>query len=115
TTAGFNTLGICFDQRKIIENILVGLTDIASFDHIFGYIACLDQPDADGKGGDNWEDESCWIKANPNLGVSIELEYLRQEAAKAKLSPTARNEFLCKHLNVWTSQQILWMPPEKWA
>ena len=115
TTAGYNALGICMAQRKIVENILAGLTNVDEFDHFFGFIACIDEADKEGKGGDNWEDEACWAKANPNLGVSVKLDYLRQAAAKAKLDPTARNSFLCKHLNVWTSQQILWMPPEKWA
>ena len=115
TTAGYDTGGICYAQRKIGENILAGTVDAASFDHFFVFIACIDQPDQDGKGGDDPFDETVWVKANPNIGVSVKLEYLSQAAAKAKLDPTARNSFLCKHLNVWTSQQILWMPPEKWA
>lgn len=116
TTAGFNMLGVCYDQRRIIEKILAKIVDAGSFDHIFGYIACLDVPDTEtGKGGDDPFDESVWPKANPNINVSIDISYLRQEAAKAKVSPTARNEFLCKHMNVWVNQQICWMPLEAWA
>lgn len=115
TTAGYDAQSFCFAQRKIAENILACNVSVEEFDHFFAFIACIDEPDKDGKGGDDWEDEKCWAKANPNLNVSVKLEYLRQAAAKAKLDPTARNSFLCKHLNVWTSQQILWMPPEKWA
>jgi len=40
---------------------------------------------------------------------------LREAAAKAEQDPTALNSFLRKHLNVWTSQDVRWMPPAKWA
>jgi phage terminase large subunit-like protein len=115
TTAGYNTMGICFAQRKIAENILVGNVAAEAGDSVFAYIACLDEPDKDGKGGDDYKDEACWPKANPNLGVSVKLDNMREAAAKAASDPTALNSFLCKRLNVWTSQEIRWMPPEKWA
>jgi phage terminase large subunit-like protein len=115
TTAGYDTKGICFAQRKVAENILVGNLSAQDGDAMFAYIACIDEPDKDGKGGDDWKDEACWPKANPNLGVSVKWDYLREAAAKAKIDPTALNSFLCKHLNVWTNQEIRWMPPDKWA
>ncbi len=115
TTAGYDTMGICFAQRKIAENILVGNVEAAAGDTMFAYIACIDEPDKDGKGGDDWKDEKCWAKANPNLGVSVKLDGLREAAAKADIDPTALNSFLCKRLNVWTSQEIRWMAPDKWA
>lgn len=115
TTAGFNRDGICFAQRKIAENILVGNVTAADGDSMFAYIACIDEPDSEGKNGDSWNDEKCWAKANPNLGVSVKLDKLREAARKADVDPTALNSFLCKHLNVWTSQEIRWMPPDKWA
>lgn len=115
TTAGYDTMGICFAQRKIAENILVGNTEATAGDSVFAYIACIDEPDKDGKGGDDWKDEACWAKANPNLNVSVKMDGMREAAAKAEQDPTALNSFLCKRLNVWTSQEIRWMPPDKWA
>ena len=115
TTAGYDTMGVCFAQRKIAENILVGNVEAAAGDTMFAYIACIDEPDKDGKGGDDWKDEKCWAKANPNLNVSVKMDGLREAAAKAMIDPTALNSFLCKRLNVWTSQEIRWMPPDKWA
>jgi phage terminase large subunit-like protein len=116
TTAGYDTMGICFSQRKIAENILTRNVSVESGDTMFAYIACIDEPDKDtGKGGDDWKDEKCWPKANPNLGVSVQMENMREAAAKADVDPTALNSFLCKRLNVWTSQEIRWMPPDKWA
>src|SRR5208337_351620 len=115
TTAGYDTQSFCFTQRKVMENILVGNMSAKDGDAIFAFIACIDDADKDGKGGDNWEDEACWLKANPSLGVTVKLDSLREAAAKAKVDPTALNSFLCKHLNVWTNQEIRWMSPEKWA
>ncbi len=115
TTAGYNQMGICFSQRKIAENILVGNVSAVDGDSVFAYIACIDEPDKDGKGGDDWKDETCWIKANPNLGVSVKLDNLREARNKALIDPTAYNSFLCKRLNVWVNQEIRWMPAEKWA
>lgn len=116
TTAGYDSLGICFEQRMIGENILVGLTPVDKGDNFFVYIACIDEKDREtGLGGDDPFDEACWPKANPNLGVSVKMDNMREEAAEAEQSATALNSFLCKRLNVWTSQEIRWMAPEKWA
>ena len=115
TTAGYNVEGICFTQRKIAENILTNNVSAADGDAMFAYIACIDEADKEGKGGDDWKDEKCWAKANPNLGVSVKLDNMREACAKAMIDPTALNSFLCKRLNVWTSQEIRWMPPDKWA
>jgi phage terminase large subunit-like protein len=121
TTAGFDTHGVCYSQRIIIENILTGNASAQDGDSFFGYIACIDQPDKDGKldkdgkNGDDPMDEKCWIKANPNLGISVKLDNMREEAAAARIDPTALNSFLCKRLNVWVSQEIRWMAPERWA
>ena len=115
TTAGYDTTSICFAQRKIAENILVGNVAAVYGDAVFAFIACIDEPDKDGKNGDDWQDEACWPKANPNLGISVKMDNMREAYAKATIDPTSLNGFLCKRLNVWTSQEIRWMPPEKWA
>lgn len=115
TTAGYNTHGFCFTQRTFAENILVGNIAAADSDSVFAFIACIDEPDKDGKGGDDWKDETCWIKANPNLGVSVSLDNLREHYREALLVPSSYNSFLCKKLNVWVNQAVRWMPPEKWA
>ncbi len=63
---------------------------------------------------DDWTDERTWAKANPNLGVSIKLDFLRAEFAKARLLPRLENEFKRYHLNLWTEQQTRWLPLEDW-
>jgi phage terminase large subunit-like protein len=63
---------------------------------------------------DDWTDEEVWAKANPNLGVSLSLKYLRRKCAKAKESPAFENTFKRLHLNIRTEQAVRWMPMDKW-
>lgn len=104
TTAGFNQSSFCFQLRdyaiKVLDGILVD-------DSFFGVIYTLDE-------GDDWTDESNWVKANPNLGISVDVDDLRNKAAKARAIGTALTHFLTKHLNIWTNADELWLSPDKW-
>ena len=62
----------------------------------------------------NWLAEETWHNANPNLGVSVKLEYLRAEAQKARELPRLENDFKRYHLNMWTEQAVRWLPLEAW-
>lgn len=108
TTAGFEQESICKENRDYAVNLLEGFQkDDFVDDTFFGLIYTTDEKD-------DWQDEKNWPKANPNLGVSVKLDDLRRKAEKAKKIPTARNNFLCKHLNVWTSQVMAFIPVEAW-
>lgn len=63
---------------------------------------------------DDWRDESVWIKANPNLGVSVSLESLRKACKKAEENPAFENAFKRLHLNLKTSQDVALVPMVKW-
>jgi phage terminase large subunit-like protein len=63
---------------------------------------------------DDWKDENCWIKGNPNLGISVKLDDLRRKAKKAKEIVSAQNNFLRKHLNVWVQQSTRWIDIDVW-
>lgn len=63
---------------------------------------------------DDWTSEETWRKANPNLGVSVELDYIRRACEKAKESAAVENEFRQLHLNQWTEQLVRWLPVDKW-
>lgn len=104
TTAGFNTNGICYEQREYTEKVLEGSIEDDTF---FGIIYTLDE-------GDDWKDESVWIKANPNLGISVSVNDMRNMAREASESPRKLNNFLCKKLNIWVSQEIRWIDMDKW-
>ena len=115
TTAGYDRQSFCYEQRHVIETILAGIANVKDADHIFGFIACIDEADSNGKNADDPFNEAVWPKANPNLGVSVKLDALREMCSNAKINSSAMNTFLCKHLNVWVNQEIRWMKPEPWA
>ena len=104
TTAGSNRAGICYEQHMYLVKIL---QKQAVDDTFFGIIYTLDD-------GDTWHDESVWVKANPNLNISAKLEDLQSKCAKAKVMPSAQNNFKTKHLNIWVNVDNAWMNMQEW-
>jgi phage terminase large subunit-like protein len=104
TTAGFNQDSFCFQLRDYALKVLEGIVVDDSF---FGVIFSLDE-------GDDWTDPANWPKANPNLGISVKLEDLRNKALKAREIGSALTHFLTKHLNIWTRAAEIWLAPDKW-
>jgi phage terminase large subunit-like protein len=72
-------------------------------DTTFSYVCALDP------GDDPLEDRSCWIKANPLIGVTITDEYLAGVVAQAKDIPAKLNTILRLHFCVWTEAETAWM------
>lgn len=52
---------------------------------------------------DDINDSSNWIKANPNLGVSINLDEMKEEWEKAKRTPAERGDFITKRFNIFAN------------
>jgi phage terminase large subunit-like protein len=104
TTAGFVTTGICVDQRDYGRKVVQGLIEDDSFMFVdYG----IDE-------GDDPFSEETWKKANPNYGISIEPETFRRTAKKAQNEVSFLNEFLTKHLNVWTTSVEAYFDMQKW-
>lgn len=104
TTAGFNRYSICYEQKEYSEKIL---NKVLNDDSYFSYMSGIDEDD-------DWSDENTWKKANPNYGISVKADDLERKVSKAKAMPAALNNFLTKHLNVWTSQEEKWISIESW-
>jgi len=64
---------------------------------------------------EDWKDKKVWAKANPNLGVSVSLEYIQRMCKKAKQVPGFENTFKRLHLNMRTAQQSRWLPMDIWS
>ena len=64
---------------------------------------------------DPFTDESCWPKANPNLGVSVRPEFLRGKVREAKAMPNTKADIANKHFNMWlTNRSADWIPVKDW-
>lgn len=104
TTADFMRESICNE----VYDYAVKVRDGTIADPHF--LPCIYEADKD----DDWTDPAIWRKANPNLGVSIPLDYLEREAAKAKEIPAYENTFRRLHLNQRTEQDVRAIPMDKW-
>jgi phage terminase large subunit-like protein len=91
TTAGYQLDGVLMDYYEKGKDILDGvITD----DRAFYFMAELDEED-------DIEDPGNWVKANPNLGISIDLETMIEEWETRKHIPAERNDFITKRLNLF--------------
>lgn len=104
TTAGFDRQSVCWEQHDYAVKILEGTVEDDTF---FGFVAAIDE-------GDDWQDPTCWPKANPNLGVSVKADDIARKVRKAKLIPAQQNNIRRKHLNEWTEQDERWLGLDVW-
>lgn len=94
TTAGYDRHSICWEVHDYAEKVRDGITPDPSFLPVI-YSVDKDEP---------WDDPAVWAKANPGLGTSVKLEYLEEQATKARTSLAFQNTFRRLHLNQWTEQ-----------
>lgn len=62
----------------------------------------------------DWREEANWRIANPNVGLSPTMDYLRGECAKAQVSAAAELKFRCYHLNQWVDESLRWLRMKDW-
>lgn len=104
TTAGHDRSSICWEMHQRAEEAIRNPdADPTFYGCIYGAA-----PDAD------WTDEAVWAKANPNLGVSVSLEFLREECTAARDNPAHENVFRNLYLDQWTEQAVRWIPMAQW-
>jgi len=104
TTAGSNVASPCYALEQDAAKVLDGALDD---DELFALIYGIDPED-------DWTSELALRKANPNLDVSISLEYLRARQREAISSSRKQNVFKTKHLNCWVNASTSWMNMEAW-
>lgn len=64
--------------------------------------------------GDDWRDEKVWKKANPGLGVSPKMRFLRGKFKKAEHSLEAQLVFRKFYLNEWNLSETAWLDMPSW-
>ncbi|QHJ84021.1 MAG: hypothetical protein [Bacteriophage sp.] len=95
TTAGWNIAGPCFAKRTEAIEMLNGTVPEET---LFAYIWTIDE-------GDDWTKIESAYKANPNLGVSVDVEYLETRLRQAINHPRHASAYKTKHLNLWTASK----------
>lgn len=117
TNSGSDRNSVAWHERELAVKVAAGnpdaLTDPtflgevhAGWDEVFSYVCALDE------GDDPLNDKSCWVKANPLLGVTLTEEYLQGVVDQAKNIPSKQNNILRLHFCVWTDSDVAWMSRE---
>lgn len=104
TTAGTDTSGPCKELYDYAAKVLDGHFQ----NHRF--FALIYEADPE----DDWTDWRSWVKANPNLGVSVLEDYLRGKLAEAVQRTSQQNIVQTKNLNRWVNAGVGWLNMAKW-
>lgn len=104
TTAGDDRSYLWIEEYQYAAGVARGqIKD----EQLFAYAFELDERD-------DPLDESNWVKANPNLGVSVKLDYLRQQARPARTSKLAYSRLVRYHGNRLVSSTERAFEQEVW-
>jgi phage terminase large subunit-like protein len=104
TTAGDDRSHLWKEVYDYAKGVATGTIDDQEY---FAFIAELDEDD-------DPFDEANWIKANPNLGVSVSVDYLRQQAREHKTTALGVNRFTRYHGNRLVSSTEKAFDLEQW-
>jgi len=104
STAGYDRESICYEIYSMAKQVAEGIVQRDWFYPVI-YEASPE---------DDWTSEETWKKANPSLGHSIKIDYLRKNYEKALSSPQFQNTFKRLYLNMWTSQETRWLEMQTW-
>ena len=104
TTAGYDRNSICWEQHEYARRARDGFIADPSF---YPVIFAAGEED-------DWTSEEAWKKANPNLDISVSLDYIAAECERAKEIPAYQNTFRRLHLNQWTAQVSRWIDMTAW-
>lgn len=106
TTAGHKQNGPCYQQlRRTGIEVLEGTIEDDS------YLAFIYEMDK----GDSIYDESVWQKCNPNIGVSVFEEFLRDQVREAKNEGGSKEvNIRTLNFNEWCETPEVWIPKDTW-
>jgi phage terminase large subunit-like protein len=100
THADANLSSVGYEQHVTATHILSGeLKDDRTFCVIYS------------AEGFDWDSEDAWHAANPNLGVSVYLDTLREACERAKKNPALQTAFRAKNCCEWLGADLQWTDP----
>lgn len=122
TNSGFNKESPCGREHDYAVSVVSGSILAEECDTYFAYVCALDEERdeiIDGQvvkipGDDPFADESCWIKANPLLGVSIQPDFIREQVNEAKGMPSKESIVRRLHFCQWVGSETTWIGASRW-
>jgi len=112
TNSGFDRTTICWQHREHSRRLLERAVDDDAW---FAYVCALDGTYGEEGADDPLTDKTCWVKANPLLGVSIREDYLQRQVETAINIPAETNTVLRLNFCVWTQAISRFFDLLKWA
>lgn len=104
TTAGHKQHSICWEVWEYARKVRDGVIRDPRFLPVIYEL----------REGEDWHSEKVWKRVNPNLGVSVGLDFLREEHQRAVEVTAYENTFRNLYLNEWTEQAVRWLPMDRW-
>lgn len=104
TTADFDRPSACNEKYDFAKGVIEEHFEDANF------FSCVYEATLD----DDWTKPETWAKANPNLGVSVSLDYMQRQCNKAINNPSFENTFKRLHLNIKTEQDVRFIAMHDW-
>ena len=102
TTSGYVNDGIYDELMKRSTRFLLGESKET---RLLPFLYMIDEVD-------KWNDINELRKSNPNLGVSVSVDYLLEEIAVAEGSLSKKAEFLTKYCCIKQNSSLAWLPAE---
>ena len=102
TTSGYVNEGIFDELMKRATRFLLGDSKEKRF---LPFLYMIDDVE-------KWNDIDELQKANPNLGVSVSIDYMLEEIAVAEGSLSKKSEFMTKYCNVKQNSSLAWIGAE---
>ena len=99
TTSGYNLGGPCYEHEVEAQKVL---EKVYENDELFALMYGIDE-------GDDWASDDVIYKANPNIGVSVDADFLLSQQRQAINNPVHQTRFRTKHLNEWVGAKTAWM------
>ena len=59
---------------------------------------------------DDWTIENNWKKANPNLGVTEQPKFIKEQVTSAINTPSEEFGVKTKNFNIWCDSSAVWIP-----
>jgi phage terminase large subunit-like protein len=106
TNSGFDKKSVCGQEHDYAIKVAVGEIENDAF---FAYICAMDD------GDEPFDDESCWPKANPNLGVSIFHQFISEQVEEARGMPSKEGLVRRLHFCQWTGSSSEAIPRATWT
>ena len=99
STAGYLNDGI-FDE--LVKRATAFLKGGSAEQRLLPFLYMIDD-------AQKWDEIEEIKKANPNLGVSVSVEFYEEEIKIARLSLSKKAEFLCKYSNIKQNSSVAWL------